>query len=240
MSSYDSAILADAPNGFWPLAENSGTTAVDRSGNGNNGTYQGTAGTNYTLEQTGIGDGETSVLLDGSAGYISTTTSLSGPATPLSIEVWFKTSSATQQILAEFNSAQTGQGSNQSPDLYLDSTGHLNFRIWIGSQVLITSSGTYNNGAWHHAVATVSATNAMTLYADAVNVGSNSNSTWNSNTGYWRFGTGYALQLGGNFLAGTLAKAAVYPTALTAAQVTTHFAAIPPIIFMPHAMPSGV
>lgn len=45
---------------YWPLWEASGVTAVDRSGNGRNGTYSGP-----TLGQAGIGDGRTSALFDG-------------------------------------------------------------------------------------------------------------------------------------------------------------------------------
>lgn len=39
------AILAQSPVGYWKLDETSGTTAIDSSGNGRNGTYAGT----YTL-----------------------------------------------------------------------------------------------------------------------------------------------------------------------------------------------
>ena len=39
--SYQLKVIKDYPIGFWPLDESSGTTAVDRSGCGNNGTYVG-------------------------------------------------------------------------------------------------------------------------------------------------------------------------------------------------------
>jgi len=39
--SYQLKVIKDYPIGFWPLDESSGTTALDRSGCGNNGTYVG-------------------------------------------------------------------------------------------------------------------------------------------------------------------------------------------------------
>lgn len=44
--SYQLKVIKDAPIGFWPLDETSGTTAVDISGCGNNGTYYGSLTTN--------------------------------------------------------------------------------------------------------------------------------------------------------------------------------------------------
>lgn len=62
--SLASEILADSPYGYWPLDDASGTTAVDASGNGRDGTYTG----GVTLAQPGlVGD---AVALDGSTGYV--------------------------------------------------------------------------------------------------------------------------------------------------------------------------
>ena len=44
--SYQLKVIKDAPIGFWPLDETSGTTASDISGCGNNGTYYGSITTN--------------------------------------------------------------------------------------------------------------------------------------------------------------------------------------------------
>src|SRR5215831_14920886 len=41
LSAYSSAVLADHPVAYYRLGETSGTTAVDSSGNGSNGTYVG-------------------------------------------------------------------------------------------------------------------------------------------------------------------------------------------------------
>lgn len=52
---------------YWPLAEASGTVTTDESGNGRNGAYK--AAGEPLLAQTGIGDGRTSALFDGTNDY---------------------------------------------------------------------------------------------------------------------------------------------------------------------------
>ncbi len=54
LSGVAGAIMALGPLGYWKLDEPSGTTAVDSSGNGRNGTYTGTG---YTLQGAAGGDG---------------------------------------------------------------------------------------------------------------------------------------------------------------------------------------
>ena len=49
-------------SGYWMLDEQSGTIAIDSSGNGNNGSYA-----SITLGQPGIGDGKTGIYFDGVA-----------------------------------------------------------------------------------------------------------------------------------------------------------------------------
>lgn len=70
-SSLPAAILALSPLGYWKLNDTSGTTAVDSSGNGRNGTYTGTG---YSLANIAGPDGGSYVNLDyantGNPGYI--------------------------------------------------------------------------------------------------------------------------------------------------------------------------
>jgi Concanavalin A-like lectin/glucanases superfamily len=52
--SYDQVVLQLSPYAYYRLDETSGTTAHDSSGNGNDGTYEGTSGTHYLLGQSSI------------------------------------------------------------------------------------------------------------------------------------------------------------------------------------------
>ncbi len=68
---YKTAILNYRPTYYYRCDEQSGTVAVDQSGNGNNGTY---ASTGVTLNQIGLikGDVDKAVRFDGSTGYLAT------------------------------------------------------------------------------------------------------------------------------------------------------------------------
>ena len=55
--SYQLKVIKDYPIGFWPLDESSGSTATDRSGCGNNGTYVGSPASNMLPLISGGGSG---------------------------------------------------------------------------------------------------------------------------------------------------------------------------------------
>ena len=61
---YTAKIQALGPIGYWPLAEASGSVALDESGNGRNGAYTG-----VTLGAAGIGDGRTAATFDGATSF---------------------------------------------------------------------------------------------------------------------------------------------------------------------------
>src|SRR5712671_4787956 len=96
-STYSSAVLADAPAGYWRLGESSGTTAADSAGH-NAGTYVG----GVTLGQAGAlsGDSDTSVVLDGSIATVQIPDAAAlDPTTQITLEAWIKPSALTGMIL---------------------------------------------------------------------------------------------------------------------------------------------
>ena len=61
---YQAAVIADSPVGYWRLGESSGTTAADEIGS-----YAGTYAGTYTLAETSaISDGDTALGLSGVSG----------------------------------------------------------------------------------------------------------------------------------------------------------------------------
>lgn len=75
---------------YWKLSEPAGTTVVDASANGRNGTYTG-----VDLGQTGIGDGGTAPLFDGTSDYANVySTGLRDAlnTSELTIALWLKVS----------------------------------------------------------------------------------------------------------------------------------------------------
>ena len=87
--SYAQVIALDTPVAYWPLDETSGTVAYDKSGNGYNGTYEGT----YTLNSSPLTSGTPSVLMAGgsaSAVFVGDVAPLVSISTAWTLECWFK------------------------------------------------------------------------------------------------------------------------------------------------------
>jgi trimeric autotransporter adhesin len=225
-SPYVTQALNDGPSNYWRLGEASGTTGTD------------SAGTNNLVEGNGVGHGATGAIVGDtnkastfsgtSTGTAGTTSSLAGPNT-FSLEAWFNTTTTRGGKIIGFGSSRSGNSSNYDRHVYMDNAGHIYFGVYPGAAKTVHSSGTYRNGQWHHIVATLSSA-GMVLYVDGVNVGSDPTVTFGqAYTGYWRvggdtIGSWPAAPTSANF-AGTIDEAAVYPTALTQAQVTGHFTA---------------
>jgi hypothetical protein len=100
------------------------------------------------------------------------------------------------------------------------------FGIWDGSARTISSAPGTNDGQWHHVVGTFSP-GSMKFYLDGALQGTQSVTAAEPYTGYWRIG---ADNLGGwpngpasAGINGTLDEVAIYPVALDAGQVQTHF-----------------
>ncbi len=116
--SYEQAVLADQPVGYWRLGQN----ANDYSGNGFNGTVSG----GVTFGQPGAlaGDTMTSALFDGSSGYITFPLpdpgSMPNSESAISFEFWVKP--AYPQMQGIFDTDPYGEelsgGYRQGPGAY--------------------------------------------------------------------------------------------------------------------------
>jgi hypothetical protein len=226
--SYRDTVIGDSPSQYLRLGEASGTAAADASGNGRTGLYQGTV----TFGQAGAiaGDANTAVLLAGSGttnGYVTqqSTTATTNPTT-FSVELWLKTGTTTGGKLIGFGSGRTGTSAQYDRHIYMTDTGTLVFGAWAGKATTISTTARYNNNAWHHVVGTLGS-GGMALYVDGARAASSTNTVAQNYNGYWRIG-GDNLNLWpsrptSDYFKGTVDDAAVYPSALSAAQVTEHF-----------------
>jgi hypothetical protein len=227
-ANYTTTVRGDFPFLYWRLGEASGPTAADASGNGRTGLYRGSV----VFSQAGAiaRDSNKAVRLagtSGSDGYVTpqSTTVVRNPVT-FSLELWFKTSSGRGGKLIGFGSSRTGTSTKYDRHVYMTNDGRLIFGAWTGKATTITTTASYNNNAYHHLVATMGPA-GMALYVDGVRVGTNPNTLAQSYNGYWRVGgdklSGWPRPPSNMFFKGTVDEAAVYPTALSASQVSTHF-----------------
>ncbi|MBO1756823.1 PKD domain-containing protein [Allobranchiibius sp. CTAmp26] len=216
---YGKAVYNSNPDLFWRLDDTSGSTAADASRNGETGAYSG--GT--TLGQPGaLGAQGTAVTFNGTDGTIGSADPVSGPSV-YSEELWFNTTTTSGGKLIGFGDQQSGNSSNYDRHVYMTADGRLNFGVWTGQANVITSPNSYNDGKWHHMVAT-QGPDGMTLYVDGQGVASGSQTQAQPYTGYWRVG-GDSSWADSNYFAGTIDEAAVYSTELSASTVQAHYLA---------------
>lgn len=181
----------------------------------------------------------------GSAGWIN------GPATGLPAgslgagftgEVWFRTTTTLGGNLLALGDKNFTTGliglptfalsTKKDHQLFMYADGRLCFAMFKGSNLQISTTASYNDGAWHHAVGTVSPTAGSALYVDGALVGTQPSATSgevNAIVSYLHLGyeslsgwTGAPARWAWN---GDLAYGAIYTAPLTATQVLTHYRA---------------
>src|SRR5665647_317114 len=242
---YGAAVYSLDPDLYWRLDETSATTAADSGRYGVTGTYAGrvTTGTPGAIE-TGTAATFTPVGGGGNdGGAIGSDVQFTNPL-GYSLELWFSTTSSTGGKLIGFGNSQTSLSSNYDRHVYARDDGRLVFGVWTGQENTITSADGYNDGAWHHLVATQSVTDGMSLYVDGELVGTNPQTAAQSYTGYWRVG-GDTTWSGSSWpwFTGDLDEVAVYSSVLTENDVLLHQAlgtgGTPPDAESPTA-PTGV
>jgi hypothetical protein len=174
LSSFEALEAAQPPQGspsqpvpinyisYWPLDATSGTTAVDISGNGNQGTLNGA---NVTWNSSGRING--CLSFNGNASNVSITNRIDND---FSISFWVKT---TQTTGAGQWYNGTGLVDGDIPGVANDFGTALlggKFAFGIGNpDTTITSTVSINDGQWHQCVATrQQATGLFKIYVDGV------------------------------------------------------------------------
>ena len=208
--------------GYWPLAEPSGTTIVDESGNARNGAY-----TSVTLGQQGIGDGRTAATFNGttSTGNVYGA-SLAGAFNGAegTFTAWLQMSGAgvwTDAAIRRY--ATFTVDANNIIALFKHSTNNTIRCDYKAGSTLSSVSSTAVGGstAWFHVAITWSnAADQVKVYINGAQVGATQ-----TGLGTWAG----ALSVGGakigsaetaaNFWSGNEADAALWTTPLSAAQV---------------------
>lgn len=221
---YSSAVLADSPVLYLRYDEASGGFLADTSSGGNNLTVSGSV--SYR-QSPGVSGSSKSLTFNG------TTTTAYGearltPSASVTIETWFKTTSTVGGKLVGFGNKQSFASSSTDRNVYMTSNGRLAFGVYSAGYHTIITSGSYNNGAWHHVVAT-QGPSGMVLYVDGLVRGTNSTTGRNGTKGYWHVGgdglsTGWVSRPTSLYFQGSLDETAIYTTALSASRVSAHYA----------------
>ncbi|MBK7822196.1 MAG: PKD domain-containing protein [Tessaracoccus sp.] len=214
---YGRAVFDDAPNLYWQFEETSGTNAADSGTGLRPGTYQ--QGTILGADGIRL---QNAAQFDGVDDVVVANASVPGPSI-YSAEVWFRTATTSGGKLIGFGNASSGTSNNYDRHVYMRDDGRLVFGVWVNEAHTVTSSDAYNDGEWHHLVATQSDA-GMILYVDGVSVGTNPQKSAQPYSGYWRVG-GDSVWDGSSsaYFSGLLDEAAVYSYALSPEQVAGHY-----------------
>jgi PKD repeat protein len=220
-SSYAATVAADGPVSHWRLGETSGSVAADQMGR-NPGTYKAGA----TLGAPGAlpADPDPAVALNGSTGYISVPNAATlNPTDNFSVEAW-----ARPVALSGITQAVVHKGGSTGNSVWQYRIGLTSGNKWRGTvyvgtnAITVTDPGTPTVTAWTHLVMTASQSRLI-LYVNGRSVATASfTGAVNTNAGILAIGrTGAASS---DYFRGSIDEAAIYPVALTGAQVANHYA----------------
>ncbi|RKT78480.1 PKD repeat protein [Terracoccus luteus] len=219
---YGKAVWASTPDLYWRLGESNGPTVQDSSVNDMPGTLTGGYGLGASGAVTGTAN--TAATFNGWDGGIFTNKLVANP-TVYSEELWFKTTTNRGGKIIGFGCAQTGGSGCYDRHVWMKDDGTLTFGVWTGFENNISTSDRFNDGQWHHLVAS-QGPSGMALYVDGNLKGTNPQNTQQAYDGYWRVGGDTTW--GGNssnYFEGAIDEVAVYSSVLSDATVKAHFAA---------------
>ncbi len=251
LNCYSEDVMKYNPHAYWQLNELSGTTAADVSGNGYNGTYEGS----YSLGQPGspispscpTSAVSTSSVGFAGGGYVATPL---GNPTGQPPPQYFEVNAFTVEGWAKISGYPPGSGAN--PRIIANAktdnqpgagggllNGSRGFEIWVNSggstetfavgnglvNAQATGSEQLNIGQWYFFAGTYNdATGVATLYVDGQPI-----ATANLQGGGPVAPTLYPINIGrnpsynGDYLDGNVDQVAVYNYALTATDLQSQF-----------------
>lgn len=217
--SYSSEVLADSPLVYYRLGEASGSTLVDSSGNGRNGTYNG----DYTLGQPGLTlDTDTAAAFAGGATAWTTTTygAWMNSLTTFTVEVWFRLSDIAGGYVA-------GRWPNSGGSQWFIVAGGDDNLTTVarigGTQRNLASTYTRDTTTIYHVAMTYDGT-TLRQYVNGVETASGAwSGSMTTSTGVLHLGR--IASATNSFLPGTLDEFAMYGSALSAARILAHYTA---------------
>jgi hypothetical protein len=217
---YADVVLAKNPVAFWRLNETSGTTMVDASGNGHDGTY-----TSVALGATGVGiNSDKAGTFNGTSSKSLVPDDSAFNLLNFTVEAWMRLVAPTAGDLRVMNQQD---GSNYWL-LHLNqvSPGDYQLTAWYSLDGVnnVHRGPNLNDGGFHHIAITRDTVNdLLTFYVDGAQAGTAVATA--SNVTY-TIASDVAIgstAAGSQFFPGIIDEAVIYNTALTAAQIQENY-----------------
>jgi prepilin-type N-terminal cleavage/methylation domain-containing protein len=210
--------------GYWNFDESSGSSTIDRSGNGNIGTWAGTAigtnGTYYAGGKVGSGSG----IFDGATTWVGMPSSTSLQVTNVTVSAWVNVSSASFASIHFID----GFGNTGVVGYWIAVNSPNKFEGSVGNgttESQLASTGSLSPNTWSYVAMTFDGT-TQTLYINGV-VDSTSTSVSGNLAGYGTLsGAGSGFDIGNivglsgtRYLSGQVDDVRVYNRALSPAEI---------------------
>ncbi|QPZ37637.1 CBM96 family carbohydrate-binding protein [Paramicrobacterium chengjingii] len=234
---YPSAVRGDNPQFAWSYDSVGGGWVQDGSARSTKTDgLSGIAERGVSVVNDGAYPEDTtgSASFDGHDDYVWEDNYVEAPST-YSIETWIKTTTNSGGKIVGFgngrprtNTGDTALSGNYDRHIYMTNSGQLVFGVWVGSAATIRTPEQYNDGQWHHIVAT-QGDDGMAFYVDGARIGTNPESSAQDYYGVWHVGgdqlNGWPGQPSSNFFSGLIDETAVYQSALSPTSVINHYTA---------------
>ncbi|MFF3330097.1 LamG-like jellyroll fold domain-containing protein [Streptomyces sp. NPDC002888] len=221
---YAAKVRSDGAGLYWRFNETANAYAADSSAGDDSGVH-------WNAPTLAVSDGaagsDSSVGYTGSQSEWTYTDKRHPTPSAYSLELWFKTTSTSGGKLIGFANKVQLVSTQYDKQIYLQNNGRLSFGVYTGGTRTINTTQSYNNGQWHHVVATQGA-DGMKLYVDGALRASNLLITSSENySGFWRVGgdnlDNWPNRPSSRFLTGQIDEVAVYNKVLTSGQVSQHY-----------------
>jgi hypothetical protein len=180
------------------------TTWIDISGNNNSGSIVNNPG----YDSTNGG----SLVFKGLYEYVDCGNKSSLNLTALTLSMWFKTTTTTNQVL---------MGKTNTISYYMN-TANGAFSLWTSGSATATSSTNLANGNWHNVVATMTGTTRI-LYIDGVFSASGTGNPPGIDSNILYIGRSATVVIP---FSGSIAQTSIYNRALSQAEITQNYNAL--------------
>ena len=234
---YRAAVLGSNPADYYRLNDQPGATSAYDEVKGGLATYNG----GVTLGGAGSApfSDVTGATFDGSTGYLALPSTDQISTGPDTVELWFKMAAGDTNGGVLFDEEECALGdtssgcSDNDPALYVGTDGRLHGQFWINNVASqMSSPGLVNDGKWHYAVLSAS-TSSQSLYLDGALVGTAAGTLAASGLPFIYAGAGESAGWSWPFapadplghFQGSISDLAFYPSQLSAADVSAHYAA---------------
>lgn len=206
------------PNAYLSYSFNTASPSVaantnDVSGTQNDGIPQAAP----TLTTDRFGFTNSAYLFNGSSQWMESTKLITNPQV-FTISVWINTTTLSGGKIVGFTIQQNG-GGNHDRHVYMDNSGFINFGVYSGATNVIKTTTAYNDGKWHHIVATLSSAGTKLFVDDILQAFNTSYTAAETNDGFWGIGgnniSGWPSNPSSSYFAGKIDDVAVYSTDLS-------------------------